>query len=205
MSEFTFEFDGTIRKLETFEWDNVWLDHPDNTQAPRVLYIGDSISCGLRRTTTVLADETILFDGFGTSKALDNPYFRDALCLFAKQQGERELVLLNNGLHGPHLDDDTAYAQYYESMVEFLMKEFPKSKLAIVLTTFVRAEAWVDRVSRRNAVAKRIAEKYDLPVIDLYTPSFESADMLSEDGVHFTPEGYQVLAQALLTSVKEIL
>ncbi|MBR5540581.1 MAG: SGNH/GDSL hydrolase family protein [Clostridia bacterium] len=204
MSEFTFEHEGSTQKLETFEWDNVWLDHPDNTETPRVLYIGDSISCALRRPTTVLAEEAVLFDGFGTSKALDNPYFKEALLLFAGQQGRRELVLLNNGLHGAHLDDE-AYERYYEDMVQFLRREFHESELALVLTTYTRSENWIDRVKTRNEAVCRIAEKYGLPVIDLYTPSVESADLLSEDKVHFTSQGYQVLAQVLLSAVNDIL
>ena len=73
MSEFTYENKDTNFELETFEWDNVWLDHITYPTLPRVLYIGDSISCGTRRVATIASGEKLLFDGFGTSKALDNP------------------------------------------------------------------------------------------------------------------------------------
>ena len=64
-------------QYETYEWDNVWLDHAEDLSRRRVLYIGDSISCGSRHIATGQTCEEILFDGFGTSKALDNPYFKD--------------------------------------------------------------------------------------------------------------------------------
>ena len=64
-------------KLEMFEWDNLWIEHADKEDIKRVLYIGDSISCGVRQVATSISNGEIYFDGFGTSKALDNPYFKD--------------------------------------------------------------------------------------------------------------------------------
>lgn len=58
---------------------------------------------GSRHIATEALNGEILFDGFGTSKALDNPYFQQSLHLFAAQEGYRDLVLFNNGLHGWHL------------------------------------------------------------------------------------------------------
>ena len=84
-----------------------------------MLYIGDSISCATRRIATATARGEIFFDGFGTSKALDNSYYTDSLHLFAQQQGERKVVLFNNGLHGWHLDDESEYSKEYEKMICF--------------------------------------------------------------------------------------
>ncbi len=112
MSDFTYEPNGTTAKLERFEWDNVWWEQTDS-HADRVLYIGDSISCGIRRRATEASVNTLLFDGFGTSKALDNPYFQNSVSMFAAQQGKRCAVLFNNGLHGWHLSDDDEYKKLY--------------------------------------------------------------------------------------------
>ena len=100
-------------QLEVFEWDNVWWECADTAGIPRVLYIGDSISCGIRRIATQLTNEEILFDGFGTSKGIDNPYLMDSIKLFAEQEGKREAVLFNNGLHGWHLDDEKEYKEHF--------------------------------------------------------------------------------------------
>ena len=35
--------------LEKYEWDSLWWEQTGESQKPRVLYIGDSISDGLRR------------------------------------------------------------------------------------------------------------------------------------------------------------
>ena len=59
MSNFTYEREERKEKLETWEWDNVWFEHPNDNEAKRVLYIGDSISCGTRRIATEQTDSKI--------------------------------------------------------------------------------------------------------------------------------------------------
>ena len=86
MSNFTYAFENRSEQLEKYEWDNVWWEQADLAGATRVLYIGDSISCATRRVATAAAQNEILFDGLGTSKAVDNPYFPDTIHMFAMQQ-----------------------------------------------------------------------------------------------------------------------
>jgi lysophospholipase L1-like esterase len=188
---------------ETYEWDNTWIEHADDSNRKRVLYIGDSISCGTRHIATNLTDCRILFDGFGTSKALDNPYFEDMLRLFAAQEGRRDAVLFNNGLHGFHLDDKTEYRNDYDKMVQFLLSEFRNTPIFILLTTHVADEAQNKRVILRNLAATEVAKKYHLPTIDLYSVSAAMPDQLT-DGVHFTQSGYQALAQTILNALSAI-
>lgn len=188
---------------ETYEWDNTWIEHADDSNRKRVLYIGDSISCGTRHIATNLTDCRILFDGFGTSKALDNPYFEDMLRLFAAQESRRDAVLFNNGLHGFHLDDKIEYRNDYDKMVQFLLSEFRNTPIFILLTTHVADEAQNKRVILRNLAATEVAKKYHLPTIDLYSVSAAMPDQLT-DGVHFTQSGYQALAQTILNALSAI-
>ena len=201
MSSFTYETTDRTTPLETYEWDNVWLEHADNRNAKRILYIGDSISCRTRHHATAAMNETVLFDGFGTSKAVDNPYFKPALQLFAAQQGTRRAIIFNNGLHGWHLSDEGEYATYYEDMVTFLMEEFRNTPLYLVLTTTLKDEERAIRVTVRNTVVRAIAAKYNLPLIDLHSASQRAFSLLAADGVHFTEEGYAVLAQEIMNTL----
>lgn len=204
MSEFTYEAENRATPLETYEWDNVWWEHANTSGTPRVLYIGDSISCGTRKKATEVAQNKIFFDGFGTSKGLDNPYFSDSIRMFAKQQGERAAVLFNNGLHGWHLDDVTEYGAYYENMIHFLLKEFENTPLFLVLTTHVANPERDARVVVRNRVVLEIAKKYGLPTIDLYAIVKEHHDLFT-DGVHLNAEGYDLLAKALVENVSKVI
>ena len=205
MSQFTYEAVDKKTPLETYEWDNTWIDQTARTDAKRVFYIGDSISVGTRRIATERASGSVLFDGFGTSKAVDNPYFAESVRLFAHQQGERAVILFNNGLHGWHLEDETAYKQYYEQFLQFLMAEFECTPIVLLLTTAVADEKRNARVVTRNRMVTELAEAYQLPVVDLYAITHQHRDLLSHDGVHLTAEGYKLLAGELVAKVKEFL
>lgn len=200
MSNFTYEKKQQTSGLETYEWDNVWWEQAPDKSKERVLYIGDSISCGIRQVATRLSEGQLLFDGFGTSKAVDNPYFAESVRIFGKQQEKRNVVLFNNGLHGWHLEDTREYKAHYEKMVQFLLEEYKGTTFALVLTTCIEGER-NERVIVRNQVVQQIAEKYALPVIDLYSTSVEYVYLRSGDGVHFTAEGYEELAKQILRSI----
>lgn len=204
MSEFTYENKDTNFELETFEWDNVWLDHITDPTLPRILYIGDSISCGTRRVATIASGEKLLFDGFGTSKALDNPYFKESLLLFARQQPHRNAIIINNGLHGWHINDGEEYKNLYKNMLEFLMENFKDTPLYIVTTTHVANPEREQRVIARNKMALELAKELNLGVIDFYDLSAKNPELVGGDGVHFTPDGYKALAETLLETFKDL-
>ena len=205
MSNYTYEFENRNERLEQYEWDNVWWEQADIVSRARVLYVGDSISCQTRRIATEVSKNTLLFDGFGTSKAVDNPYFPDSVKLFAKQASEYCAILFNSGLHGWHLDDGTEYKQNYEKMVQFFLKEFEGIPVILVLTTAVSNQERNARVLARNKAVSEIAEAYDLPVIDLYGVTDSRRDLISADGVHLSYDGYRLLACELVDGIKKVV
>ncbi len=202
MSDFTYEKENNNSPLETFEWDNVWWEHTENKTDKRVLYIGDSISCGTRRIATETSGNTVLFDGFGTSKALDNPYFKDSLSVFMKQEQRIDAILFNNGLHGWHLSIEE-YEQKYGEMLEFI-KTISNAPIYIVLTTNLSdGDERNETVIKRNEIAKKYAEKFGLKIIDLYSTSVKYSNLHTEDGVHFVDDGYKKLAESILNVLKD--
>lgn len=203
MEDFTYQFDRHDKNLETYEWDNIWWEHADTVDVPRVLFIGASISCGIRKAANQIAKGRFFVDGFGTSKAVDNPYFADSVRLFAKQEGSRSAVLFSNGLHGYHLNDETEYPYHYEKMITFLMDEFKNTPLFLVLSTYSKSKEADERTQARNEVVMRLAEKYGLFVIDLYSISRAHSALLTEDGVHYTKEGYELLAEFVIKKLQE--
>lgn len=199
MNCFTYETSEKLNKLEKYEWDNVWWEQTADKTAKRILYIGDSISCGTRQLVTKLSDSKILCDGFGTSKGLDNPYFKISLDIFMKQQNEFDTILFNNGLHGRHLSE-AEYEKYYEEMLLFLMKT--GKKIFVVLTTDdLSNQTRNELVIVRNNIAKGLAQKYQLPVIDLHTVAITHPECHVPDGVHFNASGYELLAKCILESI----
>lgn len=201
-SEFTYQAESIVSPLETYEWDNTWLERITEKSKKRVLYIGDSISCGIRRFATDAARGEILFDGFGTSKAIDNPFYFDSIRLFAAQEGERSAVLFNNGLHGWHLSAKE-YAQHYEKMILFLKSEFKDTPLYLLLSTPVRNNPErKEEIIKRNKEVIRLSKKYGIKTVDVFSFAEEIKELGKDDGVHFTDEGYEALAKSLLSEIK---
>ena len=201
MNTFTYEANESQTPLETYEWDNTWIEQANRSDTPRVLYVGDSISCGIRRIATERSGGAYLFDGFGSSKAVDHPYLAECIRIFALQENRRDAILFNNGLHGWHLDDE-AYRSHYEQVLQFFLREYPETPLYLVLTTSVQNEDREARAKARNAIVLELAEKYKLPVIDLYGTSAEYGHLRS-DGVHLQREGYEKLADVILSALKK--
>ena len=192
-----------MSKLEKYEWDSLWWEEPENENKRHILYIGDSISRG---TTEKLnhAEGNLAIDNFATSKAVDNPCFIRGLEVFAAQNPGYDTILFNNGLHGWHLSDDVEYRACYERFLKYLMQEFPGTPIVAVLTTYVKNDEQRARAAVRNAVVRELAERYGLPVLDLYSVSEGITDQIT-DGVHFTPEGYAVLARETVDFLRKIL
>ena len=180
-------------QLELYEWDNVWWDTASDRNVKRVLYIGDSISCGTRSKITLASQKKFVADGFGTSKSLDNPYFKPSLKMFASQQSSREVILFNNGFHGWHLSLEE-YAFYYEDMVRFLQSEFSEP-VVLLLNTYTTNKDWAEGAKERNGTVLNIAQKTGCNVIDMYSVSERNSDTLLEDGIHFNDKGYTLLGK----------
>lgn len=197
MNGSTYETKNANSALETYEWDNPWWEHTENTASPRVLYIGDSISRGTLFQINKLADGKILFDNFATSKALDNPFYIPSLELFRSQQQRCDAIIFNNGLHGWHLSDEE-YKSGYEKMLDFLCgKGVP---VYVLLTTHLPLDAGREkRVAARNAIAVSQAEKHGCKVIDIYMVTRDRCrDFYCGDGVHLHDEGYIEISKEIL-------
>ena len=90
-------------------------------------------------------------------------------------------------------------------MVEFLLNKYKKTPIALILTTYISKYFDLDRVIVRNKAVIEIAEKYNLPVIDLYSLSKDISEYLSGDGIHFVEEGYKILADKIVKETLQIL
>jgi lysophospholipase L1-like esterase len=187
-----------MSKLEKYEWDSLWWEEPENENKRHVLYIGDSISHGTTPKLNAL-DENLAVDNFATSKAVDNPSYIKALEVFAAQNPGYDTLLFNNGLHGFHLSAE-AYEKHYDSFFSQVKELFKNAKPYIILSTFTKKD-YNSQTILRNAAAVRIAEKHGIEIIDFYTLSKENAHTISSDNVHFTDEGYELLAKEIFKRI----
>lgn len=207
MGKDTYETEARDKKLETYEWDDVWVDHADNDDA-RVLLIGDSISRGYRHFAVEAFLPEYRADNYASSKGADNPALIKMIDLVLSQSDKYEIVNINNGLHGWHLSAEE-YKKSLDGVVAFIKEKYPTLKVYIALSTPIRVKGDVSKLDERNALAiernnavREIAEKYDLPINDLYTPLVDHPELFAEDGVHLKDEAYKMLAQVIADAVK---
>lgn len=202
MEQFTYESRETAGTLETYEWDNIWWEKPAEAHKPRVLIIGDSISCGYRGFVNEELAGKIYADGLGTSKAADHAWYPKILEYMAAQTSGYRVVQFNNGLHGWHLSDEDEYLKSCERILRLTEKLFPQAKLITALTTPVwdRANPLClsprsARVLKRNESLRLAAEKLGAQVLDLYHPFADRPELFQKDGVHLKEEGYRLAAK----------
>ena len=90
---------------EKFEWIRSWSDYAPNTDKPRVLLIGDSITNGYNEQVRELLREVCYVDFFATSYTIEScVYLANVRAMIA--DAKYALVHFNFGLHGFHLGRD---------------------------------------------------------------------------------------------------
>ena len=196
-------------KLEHFEWVNIWHDNtllsPEEEAASRrVLFVGDSITNGMRQFLPAMLRENFTatplnVDFMTTSKGIDNPDLIRELEYMTKDL-EYDYIQFNNCLHGFSVNEED-YERYYGEVVGMLIKRVGNGKLALMLGTPhtvkgnpAELSELNNRVKARNEAVRRIAEKNALPVNDLYSVVVGNAEIRSDDGYHYKAEGYELLA-----------
>ena len=201
--KFTYQDKPLSDRLEKYEWDKMWIEDTTDKTAKRILYIGASTSAGIFPHATEASGRSVLFNSFASSKALDNPYYYPAVKMFIEQCPRRDAIILQNGLHGWHLTEEE-YGELYFELMSALKRDYPDVPVFVALTTAISESAFNShRVLPRNEQTRLAAERACVEVIDLYSVALENADLLSKDGVHFTPEGYKKLGIALYTFLHE--
>lgn len=201
MNNITYQEERNSSKLEKYEWLRIWFEDTEDTDAKRVLYIGDSISEGTYKYATNLTERKVIFNNLATSKAVDNPNYYSFISMFISENNKKDAIIINNGLHGWHLSEEE-YREHYQKLIKKIKTDFPEVPLYILLTTATtEATKCRDRVPVRNAAAKQIAEDENLQVIDLYSVTNGHTEYYKPDGVHFVEKGYVALASEILKSL----
>ena len=200
----TYEFSERSKKLETYEWDDIWWDNAPDEKARRILIIGDSISRGYRRAASKMQGRDFFIDGIATSKAADSATFRTLLDYFAESGLSYDAVFFNNGLHGWHLDEES-FGEHFRALAAYIKEKFAPKSFYLVTTTPARRAQSTDifdprneRVKVRNAAIASAAQKNGAEVLDFYSLLESRAELYTADGIHLVDEGYILLGNQII-------
>ena len=186
-------------------------------QAKKLLVIGDSISIGY----TPFLEKSLAPDFFVAHNPGNGGSTGRGVASVEKWLDNRQwdVILFNFGLHDLVYKDSANKYDVLNGKVSVPLEEYRRNletivgilrettaKLYFVTTTTVpqnSAGRKVEDPAKYNAVAQEVMKKNGIEVIDLYAASLTIHPQNSKPGnVHYTPEGYELLASYISKVVK---
>jgi hypothetical protein len=196
---------------ESIEWCDVWISHADETNLPRVLLIGDSITRAYYPEV-----EQRLFGKAYVGRLASSAFISDPVLLtqirMVLTQYKFDVIHLNNGMHGwQHSEKE--YEAAFPKFLETIRKYAPNAKLIWADTTPLKVSpptsknftiATDDRIAARNAIAAKFMQANGIPVEDLNTPMCGHPEYHS-DNVHFNDRAIAIQANLVAADIRKLL
>jgi len=196
---------------ESIEWCDIWISHADQTNLPRVLLIGDSITRAYYPKVEKLLAGKAYVGRLSSSAFISDPVLLMQIKMVLSQY-KFDVIHFNNGMHGwQHSEKE--YENALPEYVETIRKCAPNAKLIWANTTPLKISpassegftiATDDRIARRNAIASKFMRSQGIPVEDLNTP-MRGHPEYHEDNVHFNAQGIAIQANRIAADVEELL
>lgn len=195
-----------MSKKEYNEWIRSMCSEATCKGKPRILLIGDSICDGYQSVVRSKLAGICFVDYVATSYTLDSKVF-DTLVSGLVKDSDYDLIHINQGLHGIHLNKTS-----YKARLKRLLSKF-KTKVVVATTTPAYKEGnkinhpdWSKKIKVRNEAVFEISNEMNLPVNDLYSvaKTLKITDR-AKDGIHYEPSGYEILGDAIAKIIKEQL
>jgi len=197
---------------EAIEWCDIWISHANETNLPRVLLIGDSISRDYYPEVEKRLAGKAFVARLATSRFVTDPVLLRELELVLNQE-RFDVVLFNNGMHGwQHSEEE--YQKAFPKLVKTILARAPKAKLLCATTTPLRdgkditydtkAKYSDERIAARNAIVAEIVDAQKIPIVDL-NAAVRGHPEYHSDNVHFNGQGAQILATQVSKEVEKLL
>jgi hypothetical protein len=193
-------------KHEATEWCDVWM--PDMTQSdlPRVLLIGDSITRAYYKDVEQNLKGKAYCARIATSAAVGDPALPMQLHTFLSET-KFDVIHFNVGMHGWAYSEDD-YRKYLPEVLKVIRKDAPVARLIWASTTPVgknRTPGPSDgRIRARNEIAQKYFAQQHIPIDDLYALMAPHSDLHSDD-VHFNSEGAALQATQVAAEIVKLL
>ena len=197
---------------ESIEWCDIWIAHANETNLPRVLLIGDSI------TRAYYPDvEKNLAGKAYVARLTGSAFISDPVLLLqikmVLSQYKFDVIHFNNGMHG-WTHSEKEYAAAFPKFLKTIQKYAPRAKLIWGNTTPLKispnlppdnhTEATDERIAARNAIALKLVQAAGIPVDDLNAPMRGHPEYHSGN-VHFNEQGIKIQAAQVAAQIEKAL
>jgi len=186
---------------EYIEWCDIWISHANETNLPRVLLIGDSITRDYYPEVEKHLNGRAYVARYCTSRFLTDPVLEKEIAMVLGGT-KFDVIHFNNGMHGwQHSEQE--YQKAFPKFLNTIRKYAPEARLVWASTTPLKesktlppgnqTESSDERIAARNAIALEAIKGKGIRVNDLNAimrghPEYHS------DNVHFNGDGVKVQA-----------
>lgn len=206
------EHTTVMLSLESIEWCDIWISHANETNLPRVLLIGDSITRGYYPEVEKRLARKAFVARLSTSRFVADQVLLKEIALVLDET-KFDLIHFNNGMHGwQHSEPE--YRAAFPRFLEAIRAHAPKARLIWATTTPLRdgngvasdiqAKYSDERVAARNAIAAEIVTAQKIPIDDL-NAAMRGHPEYHSDNVHFNSQGVKIQAAQVAAQVEKLL
>jgi lysophospholipase L1-like esterase len=197
---------------EYIEWCDIWISHANETNLPRVLLIGDSITRDYYPAVEKRLEGKAYVARLCTSRFLTDPVLMGEIGTVL--DGTKfDVIHFNNGMHGwQHSEEE--YKKEFPKFLATIKKHAPQAKLIWAATTPLKESKTLppgdhtqssdERIAARNAIALEAIKGKGIAVNDLNGPMRGHPEYHS-DNVHFNGEGVKLQAAQVAEEVGKLL
>jgi len=197
---------------ESIEWCDIWISHANETNLPRVLLIGDSITRdyypGVEKRLTGKA----YIGRLCSSAFISDPALSQQITTVLGQY-KFDIIQFNNGMHGWQ-HSEIEYEQAFPKLLATIHAKAPNAKLVWANTTSLKvsphlppdnqSQATDERIAARNDIALKFIHTNEIYVVDLNSLS-EGHPEYHTDNVHFNDRGIALQATQVANHIQSLL
>jgi lysophospholipase L1-like esterase len=197
---------------ESIEWCDVWISHANETNLPRVLLIGDSITRAYYPDVEKNLAGKAYVGRLTSSAFISDPILLKQIRMMLEEY-KFDVIHFNNGMHGwQHSEKE--YAAAFPKFLKTIRQYAPNAKLIWADTTPLKVspnlpadnqtQATDERIAARNAIALRFVAAQNIHVDDLSMP-MRGHPELHVDNVHFNEQGITIQAKQVAAQIEKAL
>lgn len=195
---------------ESIEWCDIWISHADETNLPRVLLIGDSISRDYYPGVEKRLAGKAYVARLSTSAFISDPVLLQQIKMVLGEY-QFDVIHFNNGMHGwQHSEQE--YRQAFPKLLSTIRQYAPKARLIWATTTPLKVSPILpagnqtqvtdERIAARNTIALTFMQAQGIPVDDLNAlvrghPEYHS------DNVHFNRQGIDLEEKQVAAEIEK--
>jgi GDSL-like lipase/acylhydrolase family protein len=197
---------------ESIEWCDIWISHANETNLPRVLLIGDSITRAYYPEVEKLLAGRAYVARLATSRFISDPVLLQEIALVLDNT-KFDVIHFNNGMHGWQ-HSEMEYGDAFPKFLATIKAHAPNAKLIWASTTTLKVskhlppddqtQASDERIAARNTIALQYIQPQGIEVDDLNSlvrghPEYHS------DNVHFNDQGIALQATQVAARIEPLL